>query len=445
MAGERAAAYVVGTFDTKRDELHYVAGLIREAGLRVVTVDVGTRSDEGGVDVPARELARSHPDGPGAVLEAGDRGVAVTAMTEALRRWILDRTDVGGMIGLAGSGGTAILAPSMRALPIGVPKVLVSTLAAGDMSPYVGIHDITTMFPVTDVAGLNRISRVVLGNAANALAGMMLRPPPPIADDKPSIGISMFGVTTPCVLAVSAALSAQFDVQVFHANGHGGRVLEALVEAGMLKGVVDVSTTEAADYLFGGVCSAGPERFDSIVNTGLPWVGSVGALDMVNFWAPGTVPERYRGRRFHAHNANVTLMRTTPQENAQIGAWLAEKLNRSPGPVRLLLPEGGVSMLDAPGNPFHDPQANAALFGAIEATFRPSDTHRLMRLPHHINDPGFVEAIVAQVRAVMGVAIDRGDTDALRPARPSPGTPPPSARRPCRAARSARRAPSPPR
>jgi uncharacterized protein (UPF0261 family) len=402
MAEERGAAYVVGTFDTKHDELHYVAGLIRETGLRVVTLDVGTRSHERDVDVPADVLARSHPDGPAAVLDATDRSVAVTAMTEALRRYILGRGDVGGMICLAGSGGTAIVAPTMRTLPIGVPKVLVSTLAAGDMSPYVGICDITMMFPVTDIAGLNRISRVVLGNAANALAGMMMRRPPPVLDDKPSIGISMFGVTTPCVLAVSAALADEFDAQVFHANGHGGRVLQALVEAGMLKGVVDVSTTEAADYLFGGVCSAGPERFEAIAKTGVPWVASVGALDMVNFWAPKTVPERYRGRLFHAHNANVTLMRTTPEENAKIGFWLAEKLNRSPGPVRLLLPEGGVSMLDARGQPFHDPEATAALFGAIEATFRQSDMHRLYRLPHHINDPAFVGAIVAHVRAVMG-------------------------------------------
>ena len=349
------------------------------------------------------------------------------------------------MIGLAGSGGTAILAPTMRSLPIGVPKVLVSTLAAGDMSPYVGIHDITTMFPVTDVAGLNRISRVVLGNAANALAGMMLRPPPPVADDKPSIGISMFGVTTPCVLAVSAALSAEFDVQVFHANGHGGRVLEALVEAGMLKGVVDVSTTEAADYLFGGVCSAGPERFDAIAKTGVPWVGSVGALDMVNFWAPETVPERYRGRRFHAHNANVTLMRTTPQENAQIGAWLAEKLNRSPGPVRLLLPEGGVSMLDAPGNPFHDPQANAALSGRSRRRSgrRTPIVSCACRITSTI--PASSRRSSRKRGPQWGVRSTEVNTDALRPARPSPGTPPPPARRPCRAARSAPRAPSPPR
>jgi len=227
---ERGAAYVVGTFDTKGHELRYVAGLIREAGVPVVTVDVGTKSDASDVDVPAAEVAAHHPEGAFAVLGAGDRGVAVTAMTEALRRWIDARDDVGGMIGLAGSGGTAIVTPAMRTLPIGTPKLMVSTLAAGDMSAYVGIHDITTMFPVTDVAGLNRISRMVLGNAAHALAGMMLRRPPAVADDKPSLGLTMFGVTTPCVTAVAAALSGEYDCQVFHANGHGGRALEALVE-----------------------------------------------------------------------------------------------------------------------------------------------------------------------------------------------------------------------
>jgi uncharacterized protein (UPF0261 family) len=401
---ESGAAYVVGTFDTKGDELRYVAGLIREAGVPVVTVDVGTKSEASDVDVPAAEVAAHHPEGAFAVLRAGDRGVAVTAMTEAMRRWTATRGDVGGMIGLAGSGGTAIVTPAMRSLPIGTPKVMVSTLAAGDMSPYVGIHDITTMFPVTDVAGLNRISRVVLGNAAHALAGMMLRRPPAVIDDKPSLGLTMFGVTTPCVTAVAAALSGEYDCQVFHANGHGGRALEALVEAGLLKGVVDISTTEVIDLLFGGVCSAGPERLEAIARTGVPWIGSVGAFDMVNFWARETVPERHSGRLFHVHNANVTLMRTTAEENRKAGAWLVEKLNRSSGPVRLLLPEGGVSMLDALGQPFHDPEADAALFAAIEATFRPSASHRITRLPCHINDPAFAAAIVDEVRHVLSGA-----------------------------------------
>ncbi len=403
---DRGAAYVIGTFDTKGDELRYVASLIRDAGVPVVTVDVGTKSDATDVNVRAAEVAGQHPEGASAVLDAADRGVAVTAMTEALRRWIDTRDDVGGMIGLAGSGGTAIVAPAMRSLPIGTPKLMVSTLAAGDMSAYVGIHDITTMFPVTDVAGLNRISRVVLGNAAHALAGMMLRQPPAVVDEKPSLGLTMFGVTTPCVTAVSAALSEEYDCQVFHANGHGGRALEALVQAGLLTAVVDISTTEVIDLLFGGVCSAGPERLDAVARTGVPWIGSVGAFDMVNFWARETVPERHAGRRFHVHNANVTLMRTTAEENRQAGAWLADKLNRSPGPVRLLMPEGGVSMLDAAGQPFYAPEADAALFEAIEAAFRPSDTHRLTRLPFHINDPAFAAAIVDEVRHLLSTGKD---------------------------------------
>ncbi|WP_375459427.1 Tm-1-like ATP-binding domain-containing protein [uncultured Enterovirga sp.] len=394
-------AYVVGTFDTKGDEHHYVAGLIRAAGVPTTTVDVGTKSDAREVDVTAAEVAASHPDGAAAVLGAADRGVAVTAMTEALRRWIGGREDVGGMIGLAGSGGTAIIAPTMRALPIGTPRMLVSTLAAGDMSAYLGIHDITSMFPVTDVAGLNRISRVVLGNAAHALAGMMLWRPPASPDEKPALGLSMFGVTTPCVMAIQALVAAEFDAQVFHANGHGGRALEALVDAGLLRAVLDISTTEAMDHLFGGVCTAGPERFDAISRTGTPWIGSVGAFDMINFWARETVPEHHRDRLFHVHNANVTLMRTTPAENREAGAWLAEKLNRSPGPVRLLLPEGGVSMLDAPGQPFHAPEASAALFEAIEGTFVVSDAHRIRRVPHHINDPAFAAVIVRELRDVL--------------------------------------------
>lgn len=405
MSADRSAAYVVGTFDTKGEELRYVARLIRGAGVPVVLVDVGTRSQARDVDLPAETVAAHHPAGADAVLAADDRGVAVTAMTAALTRCIAARADVGGMIGLGGSGGTAIIAPTLRTLPIGTPKVMVSTLASGNVAPYVDIHDITMVYPVTDIAGLNRVSRVVLGNAAHALAGMMLRPIPDVAGEKPSLGITMFGVTTPCVQQITAALGDRFDCQVFPAHGTGGRAMEALVAAGMLQGVVDVTTTEVADLLVGGVCSAGPDRFDAIVRTGVPWVGSLGALDMVNFWAPETIPERYRGRLFHVHNANVTLMRTTADELQQIGAWIVEKLNRSPGPVRLLIPEGGVSMLDAPAQPFHDPAANTALFDTLERTFETSDSHRIVRLPHHINDAAFAEAIVVHVREVMSQKI----------------------------------------
>jgi uncharacterized protein (UPF0261 family) len=394
------AAYVIGTFDTKAAELHYVSDLIRAAGVATVRVDVGTTSVAKDVEVPADAVAAHHPQGPGSILQCGDRGEAVTAMTAALRAFMATRDDIAGVIGLGGSGGTAIITPAMRDLPLGVPKLMVSTLASGNTAPYVDVYDIMMLFPVTDIAGLNRLSRLILGNAAHALAGMVLRQPPVVPDPKPALGMTMFGVTTPCVQQVSAALS-DFDCQVFHATGVGGRAMEALVSAGMLRGVVDITTTEVADFLFGGVCSAGSERFDSIVRSGVPWVGSCGALDMVNFWALDTVPERYRGRRLHSHNANVTLMRTTADEMKQIGRWIADKLNKSPGPVRWLLPEGGVSAIDAPGQVFHDPDADAALFQAAEETFVSSGLHRLIRVPHHINDPAFADIVVKHVREVV--------------------------------------------
>ena len=395
------AAYVVGTFDTKAEELRYVAALLHAAGLRVVTVDVGTKIPAADADLSAEAVAAFHSGGADAVLNEGDRGVAVTAMSIALKNCISARNDVGGMIGLGGSGGTAIIAPTMRALPIGVPKLMVSTVAAGDVGPYVGIHDIAMLFPVTDIAGLNRLSRVILANAAHALAGMMTRAVPVVADAKPTLGISMFGVTTPCVQQITARLTGDYECQVFHANGPGGRAMEALAVARMLQGMVDLTTTEAADHLLGGVCTAGLERFDALAKTGIPWVGSCGALDMVNFWAPETVPAKYRGRLFHAHNANVTLMRTTAAELEEIAAWIAAKLNISKGPVRLLLPEGGVSALDAPGQKFHDPAANAALFNAFERHFAVSANHQLIRVPHHINDAAFAETAERHVRDIM--------------------------------------------
>jgi len=394
-------AYVVGTFDTKGAELQYVSDLLKANGVATVRVDVSTKPHEWRVDIAARTVAAHHPLGQGAVFEKTDRGQAISAMTEALRACVATRNDVGGIIGLGGSGGTALITPTMRDLPLGVPKVMVSTLASGDTAPYVGVHDITMVFPITDIAGLNRLSRVILGNAAHALAGMMLNPIPAATDDKPALGITMFGVTTPCVQQMTASLSQDYDCQVFHANGLGGRAMEAMAKAKLLHAVVDITTTEAADYLLGGVCSAGAERFDAIVATGVPWIGSTGALDMVNFWAPETVPERFRERLFHVHNANVTLMRTTAEEMCKVGTWIAEKLNRSPGYVCWLLPEVGVSALDAPGQAFHDPHANAAMINAITQSFLPSASHRLVYVPHHINSAAFAATAIGQVRRVL--------------------------------------------
>ncbi len=399
------AAWVVGTFDTKAPELDYLTGLLRAAGIRVTTVDIGTRSAERAADIGAREVARHHPQGEGAVFNATDRGVAVIAMSQALVNLVRERLAAGeidGMLGVGGSGGSSMVAPAMRLLPIGAPKLLVSTMAAGDVSAYVGVTDMTLMYPVTDIAGLNRLSRTILANAAHAMAGMLINQAPPAdVNDKPTIGLTMFGVTTPCVQAVRALLQDDYDAQVFHANGAGGRTLEALAAAGMLQAVVDITTTEVGQHLAGGVCDAGPDRLDAAARHGLPWVGSVGALDMINWGAPTTIPERHRGRTFHVHNANVTLMRSNAQEMRAAGLRLAEQLNRAAGPVRLLLPLGGLSMLDAPDQPFHDPEANAVLFDTLRQHFHASGTRRLEELPWHINDAAFAAAIAQAVRGVL--------------------------------------------
>jgi uncharacterized protein (UPF0261 family) len=276
---------------------------------------------------------------------------------------------------------------------------MVSTLASGDVSAYVDVSDVAMMYSVTDIAGLNRISRVVLANAAHAIAGMA-RLPPPHAADKSAIGLTMFGVTTPCVTQVAEALRGEYDCLVFHATGSGGRAMEKLIDSKMLIGIIDVTTTEICDLLFDGVLSAGPDRLGAIARTGVPYVGSVGALDMVNFRAFDTVPEKYRQRNLYRHNPQVTLMRTTAEENRLLGEWIGERLNRGEGPVRFLIPEKGVSALDAPGKPFHDPEADAALFMALERSLRQTEKRRLIRLPHHINDPEFSAALVENFRAI---------------------------------------------
>jgi len=403
---ELAPAWVVGTFDTKADELHYLAQLLRATGVPVLTVDISTRPRaESGADVTAQAVAAHHRDGAAAVFDSGDRGQSVIAMSAALCtlvRQAVQQDRISAIIGAGGSGGTSMLAPAMRLLPIGRPKLLISTMASGDMAPYVDVVDMTTVYPVTDIAGLNRLSRSILANAAHALAGMLLHAAPPADDPRPAIGLSMFGVTTPCVQAVRAALQQDFDCQVFHANGPGGRTLEALAAAAMLQMIVDVTTTEVGQHLAGGVCDAGPDRLDAAARYGLPWIGSVGALDMINWGARDTVPARHHDRLFHVHNANVTLMRSTGAEMAAAGARIAAQLNRSRGQVRLLLPLGGLSMLDAPGQPFHAPEANAQLFAALEQHFVQSDRRRLIALPLHINDPQFAAAIAHEVRALPG-------------------------------------------
>jgi uncharacterized protein (UPF0261 family) len=393
-----ALAYVIGTFDTKGAELGYAAERLRAAGAEVITVDVSTQEGAALADVGAAEVAAHHPDGPGAVF-TGDRGSAVAAMAVALERFLSSRSDVGGVLGLGGSGGTALITPAMRALPVGIGKIMVSTVASGNVAPYVDASDIAMWYSVTDVAGLNRISRRVIGNAAHALAGLVTHEIP-AAQDRPAVGLTMFGVTTPCVTAVTERLGGTVDPLVFHATGTGGRAMEKLVDDGLVGSVLDITTTEVCDLLVGGVFPATEDRLGAIARTGVPYVGSCGALDMVNFGARATVPSQFADRTFYEHNPQVTLMRTTPQECVEIARFIARGLNACEGPVRFLLPTAGVSALDAPGQAFWDPDADEALFATLEAEVLQTDRRRVERVPHHINDPGFADALVDAWREV---------------------------------------------
>jgi len=395
-----SAAYVVGTFDTKNRELTFVHNIIASQGLRAVTVDLSTSGQPSPADVLPKEVAKYHPDGADAVF-TGERGSAVTAMADAFAHYMPKQKNAGGVIGLGGSGGTALTTPGMQAMKVGIPKIMVSTVASGNVAPYVGASDICMLYSVTDISGINRISERVLANAANALVGMMTGTKPKGKQHKPAIGLTMFGVTTPCVELVTRKLEHKYDCLVFHATGTGGRSMEKLVDSGIMAGVIDVTTTEICDLHMGGVMSAGEDRMGAVIRTGIPYVGSCGALEIVNFGAPDTVPEKYRSRKLYRHNPQVTVFRTTPQESAVIGEWVGRKLNLMNGPVRFLIPEGGLSLLDLPGKPFHDPEADEALFHAIEGTVKQTDKRRLIRLPYHINDPVFADALVSNFNEIM--------------------------------------------
>jgi uncharacterized protein (UPF0261 family) len=329
-------------------------------------------------------------------------------MTEAFRAWTAKQQNVAGIISAGGSGGTAIATAGMQTLAVGVPKIMISTMAAGNVAAYVGPTDVTMMHSVTDIQGLNRLSRAVLGNAAHAMAAMARswieqntpNPTRRAAAERPLVGMTMFGVTTACVQQVTKLIEKDWEPLVFHATGIGGRSMEKLIDSGLMQGVIDVSTTEICDMMMGGILPATEDRFGSIIRTRIPYVGSLGALDMVNFGAPDTVPAHYRSRTLYPHNPQVTLMRTTVEENRRMGRWIGEKLNLMEGQVRFLLPEGGVSALDAPGHPFWDPQADAALFGAIIETVRATANRQIIRLPHHINDPAFASALAQHFRAL---------------------------------------------
>jgi len=411
------AVLVVGTFDTKGRELKYLRDCVTHLGLKARTVDLSTSGKPSGADVPPNQIAAYHRRGSNAVF-TGDRGEAVREMAQAFENWIVRQRDIAGIVSAGGSGGTALVTPGMRRLPIGLPKVMISTVASGDVKQYVGPSDIMMMYSVTDVQGLNSISRQVLANGAHAIGGMVAnhdiaravaaKRGQPLPDDLPAVGLTMFGVTTPCVQQVSAWLEAEFDCLVFHATGIGGQSMENLVESGLLEGVLDLTTTEVCDLLVGGVFAATEDRFGAVIRSRLPYVGSCGALDMVNFAARDTVPTRFQGRTFYEHNPQVTLMRTTAEENDRIGRWIGEKLNQMDGPVQFFLPEGGVSLLDAPGQPFHDPEADRTLFEALEETVRQTGKRRLIRLPHNINDPQFAEVVVGAFHSIVGRQALRG-------------------------------------
>lgn len=406
-AGSKATAttvLVAGTLDTKGEELKYIRDLIKSQGLKVQLVDLSTSGKPSGAEVPPHTVAAFHPRGVSGVF-TGDRGSAVAGMTEAFERWMAHQSNVAGIISAGGSGGTALVAPAMRALPVGVPKVLISTVASGNVGQYVGPADIMMLHSVADVQGLNSITQEVLSNGAQALVGMVKNrlPEKPAGQTKPAIGLTMFGVTTPCIQQITAQLENDFDCLVFHATGVGGRSMEKLMDSGMLSAILDLTTTEICDMIAGGVFPADEDRFGASIRAGLPYIGACGALDMVNFAAPETVPEKYRNRNLYEHNPQITLMRTTPDENRQMGQWIGERLNLMTGPVRFFLPEGGVSLLDAPGMAFHDPQANAALFEALEKTVRQTSTRQLVRVPHNINDPEFADLVVQTFRSFHSV------------------------------------------
>ena len=392
---------LVGTLDTKGAEFAFVADLVRQRGVQTLVLDAGVFDpgrDAPAADVPAEDVARAGGADLAALREAGDRGDAMEAMRRGVATLAADLYKAGrvdAVLGLGGSGGTILGTAAMRALPVGVPKLMVSTVASGDVGAYVGVSDVTMMYSVVDVAGINRLSRRILANAAGMICGAVEQAVPS-GEDRPLVATTMFGVTTPCVDRVRERLEAAgYEVLVFHATGSGGRAMEGLIRDGFIAAVADVTTTELADEEVGGVLTAGPDRLEAAGAAGIPQVVSVGALDMVNFWALDTVPQRFENRNLYRHNENVTLMRTTADECRRLGRLLAEKLNAARGPVRVLLPERGVSMIDAEGQPFHDPDADAALFDAIREHAGPAVEVR--GIDAHINDPAFATAVADAV------------------------------------------------
>jgi uncharacterized protein (UPF0261 family) len=401
-----ATVLLLGTLDTKGVEFGYLQQAIKNAGCDTILVDAGTLGPpQAPANIPREEVAAAAGADVAQLAAAGDRGAAVTTMARgatAIARRLFAEGRLQGIIGLGGTGNSALATEAMRALPIGVPKLMVSTVASGDTRPYVGAVDVTMMYSVVDIAGINQISERILANAAGAIAGMAraYEALQPARGSKPLITASMFGVTTPCVTTAREWLERHgYEVLVFHATGAGGRSMEALIEAGFIAGSLDVTTTEWADELAGGVMSAGPHRLEAAGAKAIPQVVSLGALDMVNFGPMETVPAQFRGRNLYVHNATVTLMRTTPEECAQLGRIIAEKLSVAKGRTALFVPLRGVSMIAAEGKPFYDPAADAALIGALKEHLGPNV--ELHELDMEINDPRFAEAMAERLHQML--------------------------------------------
>jgi uncharacterized protein (UPF0261 family) len=398
----RGRIALIGTLDTKGEEILFLKQCLSAVGAEVLVIDAGVLGTPlFQPDVSRQEIAALAGARLEELLLARDRGKAIAAMERGVASWFRERRGaIAGVLGIGGSAGTSIATAGMRELPTGVPKLMVSTLASGNTRPYVGTSDIAMLFPVADFTGLNRLTRQILANAANAIAGMcsLPQPVPAAGDQRPLLAATMFGVTTPCVNKAREMLEAQgFELLVFHATGTGGQAMEQLIRDGFIRGVLDITTTELADELVGGVLSAGPHRLEAAGSVGIPQIISVGALDMVNFGPRNTVPEKFLSRTFYEHNPTVTLMRTTPEENARLGETIARKANASRGPVRIVLPLRGISAIDAPGQPFHDPPATEALFGAI----RRHAAVQIIEMDAHINDPKFAAAVVAEFMEMM--------------------------------------------
>jgi uncharacterized protein (UPF0261 family) len=401
--------FVLATLDTKGHEAAYLCKRLQAGGLETVLIDCGSRGEP---QVPA-DISRDVVfDAAGKILAALDtatpRGTAVNLAAigaAKICRRSYDEGKLSGVMALGGSAGTTIGTMAMRSLPLGVPKVMISTMASGQTRPYVGNKDIVMIHSVVDVAGLNRISRIVFNEACQAMIGMVQKPAAEEKDeDKPLIAATMFGVTTPCVDAARKRLEeAGYEVVVFHATGVGGQAMESLIDEKRFAGVLDVTTTEIADEIAGGVLSAGPERLTAACRRAIPQVVSFGALDMVNFGPRRAVPERFEGRKFHAHNANVTLMRTTVSECRSIGDDIGQKLATAQGPVAVLYPRQGISALDCEGGVFEDPLAREALLTAVRTA---APRVEVTELDLHINDPAFGVALAEKLLSLMGVTAE---------------------------------------